>query len=99
MRWRRYVWAFWLMVFLAGGGCGPAPGAPVVVYCSPDSLRMRQAISGLEAALGQGPLKVACFPEIGIEGQELLRRLRQRPPRLLVVLGTPALMQVAPVEK
>ena len=60
---------------------------------------MRQAISGLEAALGQGPLEVVCVPEFGEQGQKELRRLRQRRLRLLVTLGTPALMRVAPVEK
>jgi len=60
---------------------------------------MRQAIAGLEAALGQGKLEVVCIPEFGGQGDEELRRLRSRNPRLLVVLGTPALIRVAPVEK
>ncbi|MEW6658515.1 MAG: ABC transporter substrate binding protein [Thermodesulfobacteriota bacterium] len=60
---------------------------------------MRQAIAGLEASLGQGRLEVVCIPEFGGQGDEELRRLRSRNPRLLVVLGTPALIRVAPVEK
>lgn len=99
MNWRGAGWTFFFLVLLAGPGCGPAPGAPIIVFCSPDSPRMRQAISGVEAALGRGALEVVCVPEFGDEGREALRRVRQRRPRLLVVLGTPALRLVAPVEK
>jgi ABC-type uncharacterized transport system substrate-binding protein len=38
-------------------------------------------------------------PEFGSEGQETLRRVRKTRPRFLVVLGTPALLLAAPVEK
>lgn len=99
MRWRRFGWALLLIVFLAGGGCSPSPEAPIIIFCSPDSLRMRQAISGLEATLGQGPLNVVCVPEFGDQAQEVLRRLRKARPRLLITLGTAALLRVAPVEK
>jgi putative ABC transport system substrate-binding protein len=60
---------------------------------------MRQAIAGLEAALGEGRLEVVCIPEWGDQGDEELRRLRSRNLRLLVVLGTPALIRAAPLEK
>jgi len=60
---------------------------------------MRQAIQGLEAGLGAGKLEAVCVPEFGSQGQDELRRLRSKRPRLLVVLGTPALIRVAPVEK
>jgi putative ABC transport system substrate-binding protein len=60
---------------------------------------MRIAIDGLEAGLGAGKLEVVSVPEFGSQGQEELRRLRHRRLRLLVVLGTPALIRVAPVEK
>jgi putative ABC transport system substrate-binding protein len=60
---------------------------------------MRQAIAGLEATLGQGKLEVVCVPEFGSRGEEELRRVRGQRPRLLVVLGTPALLRAAPVEK
>jgi ABC-type uncharacterized transport system substrate-binding protein len=60
---------------------------------------MRQAIAGLETGLGQGRLEVVCIPEFGLRGEKELRRVRDRHPRLLVVLGTPALLLVAPVEK
>lgn len=60
---------------------------------------MRQAIAGLETALGQGRLEVVCVPELGGQGDQELRRVRERHPRLLLVLGTAALMRVAPVEK
>jgi putative ABC transport system substrate-binding protein len=60
---------------------------------------MRQAIAGVEAALGRGKLEVVCIPELGRQGEEELRRVRERRPGMLVVLGTPALLKVAPVEK
>ena len=60
---------------------------------------MRQAIAWLEAGLGQGKLEVVCVPEFGPQGEEELRRVRNRRPRLLIALGTPALLRVAPAEK
>ena len=95
---RKYPWTLPLLIFLLAASCGPA-SAPIMVFCSPDSPRMRQAIAGLEASLGRGRLEVVCVPELGPQGEEELRRLRSRGPRLLVVLGTPALLRVAPVEK
>ncbi len=83
---------------LALGGCGRQPG-PIIVFGSPDSPRLRQAVAGLEAKLGAAPAEVVCVAEFGPQGKETLRRLRQKNPRLLVVLGTPALMLAAPVEK
>jgi putative ABC transport system substrate-binding protein len=60
---------------------------------------LRLAVAGLQAKLGAGPVEVVCVPEFGSQGPETLRRLRQARPRLLVVLGTPALRWVAPVVK
>ena len=86
---------------LAIGSCGrdPLQKSPIIVFGSPDSPRLRQAVAGLQAKLGAGPVEVVCVPEFGPQGRETLRRLRQRHPRLLVVLGTPALLLVAPVVK
>jgi len=95
---RKHPWTLPLLVFLLAAGCNPA-SAPIIVFCSPDSPRMHQAIAGLEERLGRGKLAVVCVPEFGPRGAEELRRLRERRPRLLVVLGTPALMWVAPVVK
>ena len=53
----------------------------------------------MQAKLGPGPVEVVLVPEFGSEGRETLRRLRKTRPRLLVVLGTPALLLAAPVEK
>jgi len=88
-----------LALVLAGCGRGALQKGPIVVFGSPDSPRLRQAVAGLEARLQAGPLEVICVPEFGPEGRETLRRLRKTQPRLLVVLGTPALLLVAPVEK
>ncbi len=94
-----------LLLFLALGlalalwGCGPGRQNPVVILCSPDSPRLRQAIAGLEEKLPDLPLKVLCTPASVREIREQLQRARQLRPRLLVILGTPALMQVAPLVK
>jgi ABC-type uncharacterized transport system substrate-binding protein len=87
-----------LALGLASNSCGRSPDS-VIVFGSPDSPRLRQVVAGLQAKLGRIPLKVVCAPEFGSEGRETLRRLQQASPRLLVVLGTPALMRVAPVVK
>jgi len=87
-----------LLLLVAPWGCGPAAG-PIIVFCSPDSPRMRQAIAGLQAALASEPLEVVSAPQFGHEAAAAWRRLRPRQPRLLVVLGTPALLQLAPLEK
>jgi ABC-type uncharacterized transport system substrate-binding protein len=97
-RWRSGLTLLFAAFFL-GGGCRFPSRGPVIVLCSPDSPRMHQARRGLEAALGLGTLEVACVPEFGGQGQETLRRLQKRHPRLLVTLGTPALCWVAPEEK
>jgi len=88
-----------ILLLLLSQGCGRAENGPVIIFCSPDSPRLRQAIQGLKKALGPAPVEVLCVPEWGEQGPEALRRLRTRRPRLLVVLGTPALMWTAPGEK
>ena len=90
-----------LIGLLALGGCGrgPSPQSPIIVFGSPDSPRLRQAVAGLRARLKADPLEVILVPEFGPEGRETLRRVRARQPRLLIVLGTPALLLVAPVVK
>jgi ABC-type uncharacterized transport system substrate-binding protein len=87
-----------IMLGFLAATCGPG-AAPLIVFCSPDSPRLRQAVAGLQAKLGADHVKVVCVPEFGPQGPETLRRLRQERPRLLVVLGTPALRWVAPVVK
>jgi putative ABC transport system substrate-binding protein len=88
-----------LLALFSLGGCDRGKLAPVVIFCSPDAPRMRQAIAGLRETLPVGPLKVVCVPEFGQKLSDELRRVRQLKPRLLVVLGTPALLQVAPLVK
>ncbi len=60
---------------------------------------MRLAIAGLQTRLAGEPVEVAVVPEFGPAASERLRRVRRQHPRLLVVLGTPALMLAAPAEK
>ena len=88
-----------ILVTLAGCGRDSLQKGPIVVFGSPDSPRLRQAVAGLQAKLGPGPVEVVLVPEFGPEGRETLRRLRKTRPRLLVVLGTPALLLTAPMEK
>ena len=87
------------LMLLSFGSCSPGPPNPIVIFCSPDSPRMREAIAGLQENLKTGPVEVVCAPEFGRELQTELRRVQQLKPRLLVVLGTPALLRVAPLEK
>ena len=87
------------LVILAGCGCDSLEKSPIVVFGSPDSPRLRQAVAGFEAKLQAGGVEVVLVPEFGPQGRETLRRLRQTNPRLLVVLGTPALLLAAPVVK
>ena len=88
-----------LALALAGCGRAPLPKSPIVVFGSPDSPRLRQAVAGFKARLQAGDVEVVLVPEFGPEGREALRRLRQTKPRLLVVLGTPALLLAAPMVK
>jgi ABC-type uncharacterized transport system substrate-binding protein len=88
-----------LALVIGGCGRGPSPKSPIIVFGSPDSPRLRQAVAGAQARLKADPLDVVLVPEFGSEGRETLRRVRQANPRLLVVLGTPALLLTAPVEK
>jgi putative tryptophan/tyrosine transport system substrate-binding protein len=83
----------------AAWGCGSAASNPIVIFCSPDSPRLQQAIAALRAKLPEAPLKVVCAPQFGEELKASLRRIQQLKPRLLVVLGTPAFIAVTPVEK
>jgi ABC-type uncharacterized transport system substrate-binding protein len=91
--------ALLILFILSFGNCGPTENKPIIVFGSPDSPRLRQAAAGVKAAVNAGPLEVVMVPQFGPQGQETLRRLRQTKPRLLVVLGTPALLWVAPVVK
>jgi putative ABC transport system substrate-binding protein len=93
------LWVMALALALAGCGRDSLSKSPIVVFGSPDSPRLRQAVAGFKARLQTGDVEVVCVPEFGPEGRETLRRVRQTNPRLLVVLGTPALLLVAPMEK
>jgi putative ABC transport system substrate-binding protein len=60
---------------------------------------MQQAIAGLQEKLKGFPLKVVIAPQFGEDILTKRRQVQRLTPRLLVVLGTPALMALAPVEK
>ncbi len=80
-------------------GCGAGPEAPFIIFASPDSPRAQEAVAGLKKAMAPHPLQVVTAPEFGPEGVEALKGIRAQRPRLLFVLGSPALIRVAPVEK
>jgi ABC-type uncharacterized transport system substrate-binding protein len=84
---------------LAAGSCGPKPESSLPVFCSPDSPRLQQVVAGLKGGLAPRSLEVVCVPEFGPEGDKALSRIRAKHPPLLLVLGSPALIRVAPVEK
>jgi putative ABC transport system substrate-binding protein len=93
------LWLTVLALALGSFGCTPLRKSPIIVFGSPDSPRLRQAVAALRARLGTGPVEVVLVPEFEPQGREILRRLRQANPRLLVVLGTPALLLTAPMVK
>ena len=96
---RRLVAASLLLALLTLGGCQSSSNRPIMVLCSPDSPRLRQVIAGLQDGLGLGTLKVFCVPEFGSAADKALRSIRRHRPRLLVVLGTPALIMAGRKEK
>lgn len=88
-----------VLALLALWGCRARAENPIVIFGSPDSPRMQQAIAGFREHLKDVPLKVVCVPQFGPELKAGLRRVQRVKPRLIVALGTPALMRLAPVEK
>jgi putative tryptophan/tyrosine transport system substrate-binding protein len=100
-RWsRRGLGWFCLAGMLVAGGCGSRHDAsPVAVFASPDSPRLRQVLASLKEGLAPSRLQVACVPEFGAAADQALKRIRAQDPPLLVVLGSPALIRVAPAEK
>jgi putative tryptophan/tyrosine transport system substrate-binding protein len=91
---------FLVLVIILGlaAACSRAPG-PVIIFASPDSPRMRQAVAQVQTKLGKAAGAAVYVSEFGSAGREILGRLRQEHPRLLIVLGTPALLWVAPAVK
>lgn len=90
----------WVTLALTGvTGCGVAPEAPIQVWGGPDSPRFQQVLASLRAGLAPRPLEVTLYSEGEGDGADQLRLVRGRRPRLLIVLGTPALIITAPAEK
>jgi len=96
---RRSLGFFLLGALLAAGGCGSRQDQPLTVFASPDSPRLQAALAGLKAGLAPRSLKVVCVPEFEPAGGDALREIRDQHPPLLLVLGSPALIRVAQVEK
>lgn len=97
---RRSVWAVALMAAMVlTFACGRPASQAVVAVGSPDSPRLRQVAKGLEEGLAPRPVQLVTLPPYGEEGAEILRRLRAGHPPLFIVLGTPVLMMLAPMEK
>ncbi len=90
---------FLILTLLAVWACSPKSPNPIVICASPDSPRMRQVIAGFQKSLQAGPVEVICVPQFGNDLQAAWRRATGLKPRLLVVLGTPALLLAAPREK
>jgi putative tryptophan/tyrosine transport system substrate-binding protein len=98
--WGRRALGFLLLCALLWvGGCGSRPDLPLPVLGSPDSPRLQAAVAGLKSALAPRSLEVVSVPEFGPAAHEALSRIRAQHPPLLLVLGSPALIRVAPVEK
>lgn len=95
-RWGRLALGL-LILFLAA--CEAGDTRAVTVVGTPDSPRLRQLVAGLEEGLAPRRLEVVTLPPYGEEGPGTLRRLRAARPPLFIVLGTPVLMMLAPMEK
>jgi ABC-type uncharacterized transport system substrate-binding protein len=99
LRGRLFLWFFLLVAGVVSGSCHPGPDSPLPVFASPDSPRLRRVVAGLQSGLAPRRVQVVIVPEFAPPDDEALSRLRAQRPPLLLVLGTPALLQVAPVEK
>jgi ABC-type uncharacterized transport system substrate-binding protein len=95
---RRRLPLLLVILALTVSACSRAPG-PVAIFASPDAPRLRQTVAQIKLKLGKTPTTAVYVPQFGPRGTAALRRLQQRHPRLLVVLGTPALLRVPPLIK
>jgi putative ABC transport system substrate-binding protein len=93
----------WLFIFFLTSclclNCSPVQEKGLPVFCSPDSPRLQQTAAGLKSGLAPRRLEVIAVPEFGPAADEALKNIRAQHPPLLLVLGSPALIRVAPVEK
>ena len=88
------------LIFLIcwAAGANPAPFDKVQVFCWDLTPTTTRVLQGLAEGLGQ-VLPVVSADGSSETGQRQVRRLRREKLRLLVVLGTPALILAAPVIK
>mgnify|MGYP001819745158 CR=1 FL=1 len=96
---RPFLGIFLLAIVLGIGSCHPPPDASLPVFGSPDSPRLRHVVDGLQVGLAPRRLELVTVPEFAPPNDEALNRIRYQHPPLLLVLGSPALLWVAPVEK
>jgi ABC-type uncharacterized transport system substrate-binding protein len=98
--WERLFLGILLLAAVLGiGSCRPQPDASLPVFGSPDSPRLRQVVAGLRSGLAPRHLELVTVPEFAPPNNEALSRIQAQHPPLLLVLGSPALLRVAPVEK
>ena len=64
---KKLLGLFLTLALLTAANCGAGPQNPIVVFCSPDSPRMQQAIAALREKLPEAPLEVVCAPQFGEE--------------------------------
>jgi len=88
-----------LAAVLVTGSCHPGTDSPLPVFGSPESPRLRQVVAGLRSGLAPRRLELVTVPEFAPPDDRTLNRIRAQHPPLLLVLGSPALLRVAPAEK
>ncbi|MFZ2087753.1 MAG: hypothetical protein WAU47_04180, partial [Desulfobaccales bacterium] len=72
-----------MVLAVGAGSCNAGAEVPLVIFASPDSPRMRQAVAGLKNHLAPRTVEVAAAPEFGPAGDKAVSRIRaQRPPLL-----------------
>lgn len=96
---RLSLYVLLLLAGLVSWSCHSRPDAPLPVFGSPDSPRLRRVVAGLQSGLAPRRLQLVTVPEFAPPDDEALSRIRAQHPPILLVLGSSALLRVAPVEK
>lgn len=85
----------WLVILSALPACRSEPATPVKIFCWDLTPATVEVIRGLETGLGE-TLPVVTAAGSYETGAKLVRQLRRQNLKLLLVLGTPALILTAP---